>query len=148
LKKIILMLICLLAAAPVRAQKGGDVGVGVIVGAPTGLTGKLWLDDKRALDAGFGWYARPTIYGDFLWHGWDVLPQPAQGRLPVYLGLGAQIRTYRDAEFGIRAVAGMAYWLPRQPVEIFVEVVPVFYLTRYPGVGLDAGLGLRYYFRS
>ncbi|MDD5301781.1 MAG: hypothetical protein PHS14_01625 [Elusimicrobia bacterium] len=148
-KRTLLALVCLLAAAaPVRAQKAGDTGVGVILGAPTGITGKLWLDGNKAIDAGLGWNSELTVYGDYLWHGWDVLPQPAQGKLPVYLGLGAQVRTFRDSEFGVRAVAGVAYWLPNNPVEVFVEIVPVFFLTRDPGVGFDAGLGLRYYFKS
>ncbi len=149
MKKILFALACLVltGAAPVWAQKAGDAGVGVILGAPTAVTGKLWLDGTKAIDAGLGWHSEFTVYGDYLWHGWDVLPQPSQGKLPVYLGLGGQIRTYHDAEFGIRAVAGLAYWLPRHPVEIFVEAVPVFFLTRDPGVGFDAGIGLRYYFR-
>ena len=89
-----------------------------------------------------------TVYGDYLWHGWDVIPQPSEGKAPVYLGLGAQVRTFHDAEFGLRAVAGAAYWLPRRPVEIFLEVVPVFRLTPGTSVGMGAGLGLRYYFKS
>ena len=141
--------VCLLAAvAPSMAQEAGKAGVGVVIGAPTAITGKLWLDHKSAIDAGLGWDHRFTVYGDYLWHGWDVLPQPPQGKMPVYLGLGAQVRAFDDTDFGIRTVLGIAYWLPHNPVEIFLELVPVFHLTRDPGVGLDAGLGLRYYFKS
>ena len=100
------------------------------------------------MDAGLGVSTHLAVYGDYLWHGWQVLPQPTQGKLPVYIGLGAQIRAFRDAEFGIRAVAGAAYWLPNNPVEIFLEIVPVFRLTPDAGVGLDGGLGLRYYFKN
>lgn len=141
-------LVCLvaLAATPALAQKAGDAGIGVIVGGPTAITGKLWLSGTQAVDLGLGWYSRPTIYGDYLWHGWTVLPQPAQGKLPVYIGVGAQVRTYSDAELGVRAVLGIAYWLPNNPVEIFAEIVPVFYLTRDTGVGGGGGVGLRYYF--
>ncbi len=147
-KNIFAAILCLVAfgAASAKAQKAGDFGAGVIVGGPTAITGKLWLSGTQAVDGGVGWYSRPTVYGDYLWHGWNVLPQPAQGKLPVYLGLGAQIRAYSDAEVGVRAVLGIAYWLPTQPVEIFAEIVPVFYLTRDVGVGGDGGIGLRYYF--
>lgn len=144
----VLVSLVALAATPVRAQKAGDIGAGVILGAPTAITGKVWLDGTQAVDAGLGWDTRTTVYGDYLWHGWNVVPQPAQGKLPVYLGLGAQVRAFHDAEFGVRAVAGIAYWLPNDPVEIFLELVPVFRLTRDTGVGMDAGLGLRYYFKN
>lgn len=147
-KKNLFGLVCLLAlgATDARAQKAGDFGAGVIVGGPTAITGKLWLSGTQAADLGVGWYSRPTVYGDYLWHGWNILPQPSKGKMPLYLGLGAQVRAFSDAEFGIRTVAGLAYWLPEQPIEIFIEAVPIFYVTRYPGVGLDGGLGLRYYF--
>jgi len=149
MKNLLLALVCLFASSTsALAQSKGAMGVGVVVGAPTAVTGKLWLDNTTAVQAGLGFDDRFTVYGDFLWHGWDVLPPVPEGKLPVYLGLGAKLRAYHDAEVGIRAVAGIAYWLPRHPVEIFLEVVPTFYLTRYRGVGLDAGLGIRYYFKS
>jgi len=131
---------------PLWAQKAGDVGAGVILGNPTGGTAKLWLAESQALDVGVGFSTRLTVYGDYLWHSWKVLPQPSEGRLPVYLGLGAQFRAVSPHEAGLRTVAGIAYWLPRNPIEIFLEVVPVFRLTPSDSVGLDGGLGLRYYF--
>ncbi len=148
MKRSLFALICLVSAAgSVWAQQAGDIGAGVVVGNPTALTGKIWLDSARAVDAGVGFSSHLAVYGDYLWHSWTVLPQPAQGKLPVYLGLGAQVRTFHDAELGIRTVVGVAYWLPRDPVEVFLEIVPVFRVTPGDSVGLDAGLGLRYYFK-
>lgn len=143
------MLLCLLSAgiSPLWAQKTGDFGAGVILGNPTGATAKLWLNDSQALDAGLGFSSELAIYGDYLWHSWKVLPQPSEGRLPAYLGLGLQLRTFHPNELGLRAVAGVAYWLPRNPVELFFEIVPVLRLSRGEGVGLGAGIGLRYYFK-
>lgn len=147
-KNILIAIVCLAAlAGSARAQKGGDTGVGVVLGAPTGVTGKFWLDDVQAFDAGLGWNSELEVYGDYLWHGWNLLPQPAEGKLPVYLGLGAQVRMFRESEFGIRTVFGVAYWLPRDPVEIFAEIVPVLHLTRNTGVGIEGAIGARYYFR-
>ena len=143
---IALVFIVATGSSPLRAQTAGDAGAGAILGNPTGVTGKFWLDGTKAVDLGLGWSSELTVYGDYLWHAWDVLPQPSEGKLPVYLGLGAQVRTFRDAEFGLRTVLGMAYWLPRDPVEIFVEIAPVFRLTPGTSVGLSAGLGARYYF--
>lgn len=147
MKKIMLLALALAAlAAPVRAQKAGSFGAGVVLGAPTGATGKLWLGDTQAVDMGLGWNGALTVYGDYLWHGWTLLPQPPRGRMPVYLGLGAQVRAYDDSEVSLRAVAGIAYWLPQDPIEIFLELVPLLHLTRHTGAGLDAAAGVRYYF--
>jgi hypothetical protein len=134
------------AASPVRAQKAGNFGVGVALGNPTGVTGKYWVDGARALDFGLGYSTDLAFYGDYLWHSWTVLPQPSQGKLGGYLGVGGQVRALDSTEFGIRAVAGASYWLPEDPVEFFSELAPVFRLTPGNSVGLDAALGVRYYF--
>lgn len=146
--KILLIMICMAAAMPETsyAQKAGDLGAGVIVGSPTGITMKLWLYGSQALDAGVGFNDHVTLYSDYLWYSWRVLPQPKEGRVPVYLGLGAQIRSSSPDELGVRAVAGIGYWLPNNPVELFLEIVPVFRLSPHNGSELGAGAGLRYYF--
>ena len=146
--KALLALVCMLAAgaSPLWAQKAGDFGAGVVLGSQTGATAKLWLDGNRALDAGVGFDTNLSLYGDFLWHSWKVLPQPSEGKLPVYLGLGAQLGDSSHDNFGLRAVAGLAYWLPRNPVEIFFEIVPVVHFTPHNNSDVNAGIGLRYYF--
>jgi hypothetical protein len=147
--KMFFTLFCLIAAvvSPLCAQKAGDFGAGVILGSPTGATAKFWLNGSRALDIGVGFNADVALYGDYLWHSWRVFPQPSEGKLPVYLGLGAQIRDSSHNNLGLRAVAGIAYWLPRNPVEIFLEIVPVFLISRGDGVDLNGSIGLRYYFK-
>jgi len=148
--KVLIALVCILAAGvgPLRAQNAGDFGAGIVLGSPTGATGKFWLNGSRALDFGLGVNQKLSLYGDYLWHSWAVLPQPAEGKLPVYLGLGAQIgeSSRHDNSLGLRAVAGIAYWLPRNPVEIFLDITPVFHLSSGEGADIDLSLGLRYYF--
>ena len=50
---VILLLVSL--AANVSAMERNRFGIGVIIGEPTGITGKYMLDDKSAIDAGVGW---------------------------------------------------------------------------------------------
>jgi len=148
--KKLLTLLCLLAASsgPLWAQKAGEFGAGVVLGSPTGITGKYWLNDNRALDAGLGFDSDVLIYGDYLWHSFKVLPQPQEGKMPLYLGLGLQIGDthHNNNDLSLRTVGGISYWLPKNPIEIFFELVPVFHLTQHGGSDLNAGIGLRYYF--
>ena len=146
--KMLLVLVGMLMAVgnPLWAQKAGDFGTGIIFGNPTGGTAKFWLDNNRALDASVGFNTSLALYGDYLWNNWKVLPQPAGGKLPVYLGLGAQVMPSSPHEFGLRAVAGIAYWLPRNPIEIFLELVPILRFSQGDSVYLNASVGLRYYF--
>ena len=147
--KTLLVLVYILTAgiSPLWAQKANDFGAGITLGSPTGGTAKFWLDDSHAIDAGIGFDSHLTLYSDYLWHHWKSLPQPSKGKLPLYLGLGAQLRTTSPInEFGLRAVAGIAYWFPQNPVEIFLELVPVLRLSHGDGTDVNASIGLRYYF--
>ena len=147
--KTFFALICILAAglSPLRGQEEEDFGAGLIIGDPTGITGKFWLKNGCALDGGVGLDGTPTLYGDYLWHSWKVLPQTSGGKFPAYLGVGVQIGNSSHDGSGLRLVAGAAYWLPRNPLEIFLELVPLFRFSSDDRINLNLGLGLRYYFR-
>lgn len=53
-----------------KKSDGGKIGVGVAIGAPTGLTGKLRLDGARAVDAALA-YDQGVLYvhSDYLFAG-------------------------------------------------------------------------------
>lgn len=139
-----------LAAAPpgVRAQQAGDWGAGAVLGYPTGVTGKWWLSRVHAMDAGLGFADDMVLYGDYWWHGWDVFPQPEPGRLDLRLGAGPRLRFKRNEEFGLRFMAGVGFWPSKQPLELFVEAGPVFVLAPDTRAHVDAGVGLRFYFKG
>ena len=145
----LLICICVLAAGagPLWAQKAGDAGIGIMFGRPMGVTGKAWLSDSTALDAGVAMHRRTTLYSDYLVH-FNTLPQAYAAKLPVYLGLGLQESDSRRVNMGLRGVAGIAYWLPRSPLELFLEAVPVMRLSRGEHVNLERSIGLRYYFKG
>ncbi|MBI4349018.1 MAG: hypothetical protein HY553_19425 [Elusimicrobia bacterium] len=134
-----------LSAAGAGAQEAGRAGAGVIVGDPTGVTLKVFPRSTLAVDAGIGFSGDAAFYADALWYAWDLLPKPGEGTLGAYLGAGPRIETKRDATFGIRAVGGVSYWLPRHPVELFLEAGPVFVLAPDTGTDVDAGVGVRVY---
>ncbi len=145
----------MLAAVTAQAQRGGT-GFGVIVGEPTGITAKHWLDDTTAIDLAFGasFEGRTSIHlhGDYLWHNFSIFPVD-QGQLPIYYGVGARYKDNRARSgrtrdhFGIRVPFGIAYHLENRPLEIFGEIVPIFDLTPKTGVSLNAAVGFRIYFR-
>ncbi len=137
-------------------------GLGIIIGAPTGLSAKLWTSDATAFDAGLGWSTgrdrigtrdsyyygtnRVHIHMDYLWHSWDVIQ--SSERFPLFYGIGGSINSGDgyESSLAIRGVFGIA-WMPRDtPIDIFLELVPLFQLSPSSGFGIDAGFGARYYF--
>ena len=125
-----------------------EVGFGIVAGDPIGGTAKLWLDDDFAFDVGVGFSGDTVMWGDVLYHMWNLLPQPEEGKLGVYLGAGPRLETRRDTEFGVRTVAGLTWRITRQPIEFFAEAGPVFRMTPTGGVDADGGIGVRFYFGS
>jgi hypothetical protein len=122
-----------------------EAGIGVIAGDPIGGTAKLWFDRDYAVDLGVGYSGSTVLWGDLLYHAWNLLPPIEEGKLGLYFGAGPRIETGDDAEFGVRAIAGLSWRLTRQPMELFAEMGPVFRVTQGGGVGVDGGVGVRFY---
>src|SRR5262245_3579462 len=114
----------------------GPLGLGVILGEPTGLSGKYWIDAQRkaAVDVGAAWSLSGDndfhLHGDYLFHNYSILQDALQvrtGKLPLYFGVGArvQFRENRDDKVGIRIPVGLSYLVEGAPLELFGELAPV-----------------------
>lgn len=143
MRTIIFALSLTVLAGRTSAAGVKEASAGVVAGYPSGGTAKLWFDASRAVDLGVGLAGSPVLWADALWHAWDILPQPAQGKLGAYLGGGPRLELASDAEFGLRTVVGVSWRLPKHPVELFAEAGPVFRFTQGGHVDADGGVGVR-----
>jgi len=135
----------------------GVFGMGLIIGEPTGLSGKYWLGSDRAIDFALG----ASLFTDFrahvtyLYHI-DVFDEQ---RVPLYYGIGGSIagRTGRVAEFGsdrrrdrvglgIRGAIGVSYLVPTAPFDLFIEFGSVLIVFPPAALDIDLSIGMRYYF--
>ena len=132
------------------------LGVGVIAGEPTGLSVKKWLDGRSAVDGALAWsFVDGTsfqIHADYLRHSSDFTEE-FHGQLPFYYGLGARIRFKGDdkgnddARIGARIPLGLTYMFQKEPIDLFMEVVPVLDVAPETDMKLNAAIGIRYYFK-
>ncbi len=147
IKSLVLLLI--VATAVVAKGKGGNFGVGVIVGNPTSLSGKYWLDNSKAIDGALGWNLGHggMIHGhaDYLIHVEDLIPVKS-GSLPLFYGPGVFLGIGNDPYIGIRFPVGLAYYFANHPIGVFIELAPSFTLVKATGFGVGGGVGGRYYF--
>jgi hypothetical protein len=137
-------------------------GLGIMVGAPTGLTGKYWVGPDQAIDFGIGaigYYRGRSglhIHGDYLWHPVSLAHADAF-ELPFYLGVGARFFDFgcngcaRNAvAIGVRVPFGISFDFNRVPLDVFIElaVVADFFVNYSDNLGadLDGAVGFRYYF--
>ena len=143
----------------------GVFGLGAILGEPTGISAKLYLNDDTAIAVALGhaFAGRGLqVHGDFLWHPW-ILSASDPSRsfvLPAYVGVGARILRHdrtqdrpNDTHLGARLVVGVMFDFVRLPIDVFAEIAGVLdYRTRggddHNGIALDVngGAGVRYYF--
>lgn len=131
------------------ADSNHNVGLGLMLGEPTGLSFKLWTRPTVAWDAGAAWsfvdgkYLQ--IHGDFLLHNFNLF-RVETGRMSLFYGLGARMKFADDLTFSLRIPVGIAYEFERTPVEIFLEMVPMIDLIPSTGFQMAGAIGFRYYF--
>ncbi|MBP6628110.1 MAG: hypothetical protein KBG28_11650 [Kofleriaceae bacterium] len=144
-----------------RFQANKTFGLGIMLGAPSGLSGKYFLSASNALDFGVGAmrYYRGRdglhLHLDYLWHPLS-LASARPFELPLYFGLGGRVFDFDDdndfngTALGLRAPIGIAFDFNNVPLDIFFELAMVidFFIdyTDDVDVDLNGAIGLRYYF--
>ncbi len=149
MNKIVLLLLSLLSFEVLAAR--GDLGLGIMLGNPTGINGKYWLDDDKAIDAGFGLSlgrgSDVSMHSDYLWHKRDAFYFNDVHPLDLYYGVGGRMEFEHDIEIGLRAPVGLAYRVEEKGADMFAEVAPVLDFVTRTGLELHLVFGARFYFR-
>jgi hypothetical protein len=129
-----------------RVGAARDLGVGLAVGQPLGVTGKYWLSNAVAVDGFAGYHLNHNFdtHIDYLWHFFPNFNMPS-GSLPLYAGVGGRVLLGDDSQFGVRVPLGVSYLFPTQPIECFAELAPVIQVIKEVGLDLDGQVGVRFY---
>lgn len=145
------LLFFLLFGFSLFSQAGeGDLGIGVMVGNPTGVSGKYWLQGSHAVDGGVGFSlgssTNLSLHSDYLIHSEGALVFNDEHPLDVYFGLGGRMKFADDIRLGARVPLGVAY-RHEGTSDMFAEVAPVIDFISRVGVDLHLLFGARYYFQ-
>lgn len=129
----------------------GELGVGVIVGEPTGICAKKWLNNQNAIAVALAWSLSDRgwlqLHADYLFHNYEIAPpKELKGRLPLYFGVGARVTLNENARVGVRIPFGVSYIMSEVPFDLFAEIVPVLNIIPDTGFELNAAIGARFYF--
>src|SRR5688500_14605891 len=94
-------LLALVGWARSARAEGGPFGIGVIVGSPTGVSMKLYLDRQHAIDAAVGGALLGAggihVHADYLWHPLMITRDDAFF-LPLYIGLGGRVLSHQRSQ--------------------------------------------------
>ncbi len=152
--KIMIALCMLLVTTSSFARE--EFQLGVILGAPTGISAKLSLGNNRAIDAALAYSLSHDLglefHGDYLIeHAYSFLinaPEP----LELYFGIGARFATIskgkheNDLALGPRVPVGVTYTINNPNLVFFGELALILNIVPETNVDLDAGIGARFRF--
>lgn len=145
------LLVCcvsMLQAADEHTQH--RLGLGLMVGEPSGISFAYHLTSGNKLAGSVGWsfdgedQFNVTLDNTFAVQE-DVFNTE---RLDWYLGLGGRFKMRDENKdlWGVRFPIGLAYRLEGERAEFFAEGVPIFDVLPSSDFGFNASLGFRFYF--
>ncbi|MCI0633270.1 MAG: hypothetical protein L0206_05045 [Actinobacteria bacterium] len=135
-------------------------GLGIQLGEPSGITGKVYLDGRSsAIDFLVGSYYDDGFVGDvYLQAAYHIhiveLTSGGGVTIPFRAGIGGFFNSgywrfddsVQDVVFGARVPIGLDFDLEKAPVQFYLEVALDVAVIPFVGIGGDGGLGARYYF--
>lgn len=157
----------LLLSAPAFANgpQGKDLGLGIVLGDPTGLTLKGWLGSDNAISGHLAYDFDAEALGlyvdyHFVFDAFNIRSSTID--LPLYVGIGGKLfawddncdeernrgRCNDDSDFalGVRIPVGLALLLKKAPLEFFAELAVGLRVFPSTDGDIDAALGARFYF--
>lgn len=142
-------------------SSGGEFGLGLQLGLPTGLTGYFGLGAGQAVQFSVGFGGGSLLLGrvDYTLHFNLVSADP--GSLGLYVGGGVFIGAFpfgfgyfpigspffvSPLLLGLEVPLGARWRFHRLPLDIFLELVPAVSVLPGLGFGINGALGARFYF--
>lgn len=151
--KLILSL-CLLLISQIGFAR--EYQLGVVLGAPTGISGKMELEKNKAVDAVVAYSLEHDraleIHSDYLIENAYSFNIKAPSPLELYYGIGGRLIVIHggshdgDLAFGPRAPIGVNYKIVNPNVEFFGELALAFDVVPETSLYLEGGIGIRYRF--
>jgi hypothetical protein len=142
----------LILALPASAESPKKLGIGLVLGAPTGFSLKYWEGSRIAYQGSLG-----TMFDGGLTLGVDYLIHERVFRDPsapfyygggVFLGhpgFGSPSYSHRRFALGVRAAFGVDFLVRDYPFDIAAELGPALLLTPVTGMGIQLAVAVRFY---
>jgi hypothetical protein len=131
-------------------------GVGLIIGEPTGLTGKGYLTQQWAIDGIVSWSfvdKGVTLISDATYDFFDLPVETQKVTIPFYVGVGAKLTINKErtnkpdkTSGAIRVPIGLAAQWTDYPIEVFLELAPGIEIAPETEFDVTGGIGARFYF--
>ena len=129
----------------------GDIGIGIILGEPTGLSFKMFTANERAIDIALAWALKKNqylrIHVDYLFNENKYLVRKFNLPLSLNYGLGLKLITGTYFTAGIRFYGGVFHRFKSPDIELFLELVPSMVIIPATEFDMDGAVGFRFYLK-
>jgi len=135
-------------------RQGGPFGLGVSIGTPTGITGRLWFSQDSALQFSVGGNIgeKGSLTGsmDYIVALDHLSEADGNYHTTTYLGGGVGFDTIFDRSdsslfFGPRLVGGASLSVPTLPIDIFIQIAPTLFVVEDLTWSMGGQIGAHYY---
>jgi hypothetical protein len=133
-----------------------NLQLGLIMGSPTGLSGKVELPNNRSVDFAMAYSLHDDlgfeIHADYLVEKARSLSLTGLVPMELFYGIGLRIVDIRkgkhdsDTAVGPRAPVGITMDINNPNLQFFAELALVLDIAPETNTDLDAGIGFRYRF--
>jgi hypothetical protein len=129
------------------ANAAKDIGAGLFLGSPTGITGQVFLKDDKAIRAMLGVNGgKADLNADYVFWFPDAVGNDKMS-FSFFVGAGLRLRFSDPNRFGVRVPVGLSTFFDNdESFEGFVEIAPIVDLAPKVDLDINGGIGVRYYF--
>jgi len=173
MKNFIALLLALTLTAPPKtaaatesvqlADSPSGLGIGVILGEPTGLSMIVRNQGAMATSAAMAWSvpeSKLQLHGDLQFKMVNIHdPNAPSMSFPLHTGIGLRLRLAGNpgadnftgpadlpVQIGVRMPLGLSLLPDDYPLDAFIEIVPVIGIFPATNFDLDAAIGFRAFF--
>jgi hypothetical protein len=144
-KQCLLFILLAVLIANTGLSQGHGLGLGLMIGEPTGISCKGWVTNSGAIQLGVGYPSLSSrggtaVSAEYLWHSHIFR---SHEYFPLFYGLGG---IFGSDLMGARGVLGIAWWPRRSSIDIFLQLVPTIYFEPASHFEFEFGFGVRYFF--
>jgi hypothetical protein len=152
LRTVLLVLTVLVLTAgfafPGALEKRNEIGLGIILGEPSGLNGQFFWNEHSSVGVTVAWSLRDWFFasGDYQMEN-RLGDSPPEWRW--FWGLGGYIGAPADegGRLGARIPLGIKYKIPKSVVDVWGEVVPALQIIPDTKAQIQGGIGLTFWIK-
>jgi hypothetical protein len=147
LKRILFSILLLVLVAQVSFSQRSGLGIGLVLGNPTGIDCKGWVTRSGAIHVSIGWpaldaHGSTALSAEYLWHSFVFRSHES---FPLFYGIGGFFGL-SNSIIAARGILGIAWWPRRSDFDIFLQLMPALYFEPTSEFDFDFQFGVRYFF--